>query len=126
MRKLLLLLAMGLLVSSVQANAQCNPDPNEIGIFWSADCDACENCLDYIGGLATAYVVLTNLTQPGGIRGFEFCLTNADGSLFLPPFGDFVIAYNLPFNSINVFDPPCFAVGLPQPFPGVPVSPCFR
>ena len=121
MRKLLLLLAMGLLVSSVQANAQCNPDPNEIGIFWSPDCGACENCLDFLGGLATAYVVLANLTQPGGVHGFEFCLTNADGSLFLPPPGVFVIAYNLPENSFNVFDPPCFTVGLSSPLPW---SPC--
>ena len=54
---------------------------------------------------------LANVTQTGGVHGFEFCLVNADGSQFLPPPNVIVACYYAPFGGINVFSPPCFADG---------------
>jgi hypothetical protein len=64
---------------------------------------------------------LANVTQTGGVHGFEFCLVNADGSPLLPPPNVIVVGYYVPFGGINVFSPPCFAVGLNTP---LPYSPC--
>jgi len=121
MKTLLLLMAMATLIVAGPAQAQCNPDPNEIGIFWEPDCGNCLNCIDFIGGELTAYVVLINASQPGGVHGFEFSLTNADGSTFMPPPMDFVISYNLPPGGINVDTAPDFIVGIATPLPW---SPC--
>jgi hypothetical protein len=123
MKKVLLLLALASICFYTPAYSQCNEDPNEIGIFWSQDCTACENCISYVGGAVTAYVVLANCTQPGGISGFEFELVNADGSLFGPPLGSaiFVSSYTIPPYAINVDSPPVFVVGLGAPMPW---SPC--
>lgn len=121
MRNILVMLALASLACWGLANAQCNPDPNEIGIFWSSDCGDCQNCLDFLGDITTAYVVLANITQPGGVGGFEFCLTNADGSTFAPPPMDFIFGYTLPDNGWNAVTPPCFAIGMAAP---LPASPC--
>jgi hypothetical protein len=104
------------------ASAQCNPDPNEIGIFWTEDCGECVNCIQFIGGITTAYVVLANVTQPGGVHGYEFCVVDADGSSPTPPPASIILLnYHYPPGGINVWDPPCFAVGLSAP---IPWSPC--
>lgn len=121
MRKFLMLMIVASLGLAGLAHAQCNPDPNEIGIFWSENCDACQNCLNYIGGPAYAYVVLMNPTQPGGVLGFEFSLTNADGSGFISPPAVFLVGYYLPPGSINVDSAPDFIVGIAAPLPW---SPC--
>jgi hypothetical protein len=121
MRNLLLLIALASLGFCSLAHAQCNTDPNEIGIFWTQDCTQCVNCLDYFGGPATAYVVLINPTQAAGVSGYEFCLTNADGSYFLPPPAVFLTGYVYPPGAYNVNIEPCFSVGLASPMPW---SPC--
>lgn len=120
MKLLLLLMALASVGLAGLAQAQCNPDPNEIGIFWTQDCGECMICADFIGGIITAYVVLANPTQPGGVHGFEFCLVNADGSDLMPPSSIIILNYSIP-PGVNVWAPPCFAVGLASPLPW---SPC--
>ncbi len=117
MRNFLILMAVASLGLAGLANAQCNPDPNEIGIFWSENCQACENCLDFVGGPTSAYVVLMNPSQPGGVSGYEFSLTNDDGSPFAPPIGSsiFIGGYFLPPSAINVDTAPSFIVGVAAP-----------
>lgn len=121
MKSLLLVLVLASVGLAGMAQAQCNPDPNEIGIFWDQDCANCQNCLNYIGGMVSAYVILINCTQPAGILGFEFQLTNADGSDFLPPLSTFIVDYQLPPTAINIDAGPRFIVGLGVP---LPQSPC--
>lgn len=121
MKTLLVLIAVISLGLAGMANAQCNTDPDEIGIFWSQDCETCQNCLNFVGGATQAYVILINSTQPGGVGGFEFSLTNADGTTFMPPPNDFVATYTLPPGAINVATPPDFVCGLASP---APWSPC--
>jgi len=121
MRKFLMLMAVASLGLAGLANAQCNQDPNEIGIFWTQECGDCVNCLHFYGGPTTAYVVLINPTQAAGVSGFEFCLTNADGSTFMAPPGDFITGYTYPPGAINAHTEPCFAVGVASP---IPWSPC--
>ena len=82
-----LIVVLATLSLAGMGHAQCNPDPNEIGIFWTEDCNECMNCIHYVGGIITAYVVLANVTQPGGVAGFEFCVVDADGSSPTPPPG---------------------------------------
>ena len=77
MRKWIVLLTVFLLGIPSLALAQCSSDPDEICIFWSADCTECPNCLAYYGGIVTAYVVLMNSSTSSGISGFEFQLVNA-------------------------------------------------
>jgi hypothetical protein len=121
MKTLLVLIAVISLGLAGLANAQCNTDPDEIGIFWTQACENCITCLDFFNGPTQAYVILINSTQPGGVGGFEFSLTNADGSLFAPPPADFVTTYTLPPGAINVASAPDFVVGLATP---TPYSPC--
>lgn len=122
MKKWTLLLAGLALVLSGSAWAQCSEDPNEICIFWSDDCYACQNCLSFVGGSATAYVVLMNSTQAAGVSGFEFQLCNEDGSPLAPPVGSsiFLTGYTYPPGSINAATEPGFAVGLASPLPWAP------
>jgi hypothetical protein len=49
MKKLLVLACMASLVMAGQAWAQCNPDPDEICIFFAEDCNACPNCNSFTG-----------------------------------------------------------------------------
>jgi hypothetical protein len=123
MRKFVLVLASVALLMAGSVFGQCSEDPNEICIFFSADCNACNNCLSFVGGQASAYVVLMNCTQSAGVSGYEFCLCNEDGSPFAPPVGSsiFVSGYTYPPGAINAATPPCFAVGLAAPLAW---SPC--
>jgi hypothetical protein len=118
-----LLLCLALLFVGTVASAQCHEDPDEICIFFSQDCYACDNCLSYVGGAAVAYVVLMNCSEPSGVLGFEFCLCNEDGSPFAPPVGSsiFTTGYIYPPNTIGTGNPPCFLVGMAMPLPW---SPC--
>ncbi len=117
MKTILLLTLLIVFGFSGLAIAQCNTDPNEIGIFWSEDCGSCQTCLNQTSGTATAYVILINATTSAGVSGYNFCLTNADGSAFSPPPTVEVHHYILPPHAVNVFDPPCFEVAFNTPIP---------
>jgi hypothetical protein len=122
MKCVILLVALLGLFIPAGTSAQCNEDPNEIGIFWTEDCTECQNCLHFIGGIVSAYVVLANPTQPGGVGGFEFCLVDADGSEPTPPPSSIFLLNSIyPPGAINIWNPPCYAVGLATPLPW---SPC--
>jgi len=121
MKSLLFLIALASLGFGNLAHAQCNTAFNEICIFFSQECSECVNCLEIGPGIATFYVVLNNPTQHSGVTGYEFCLTNADGSTFPPSPGVSIQSVTLPPDAINFGSPPCFAVGFGSP---VPWSPC--
>ena len=66
-------------------------DPDEVCIFFSQDCQVCENCLPPgTSGAISAYIVLMNASEPSGVSGYEFCLCNEDGTPLLPPANCFV------------------------------------
>jgi hypothetical protein len=121
MSRLIILFAAAVLLTGGQAFAQCNNGPDEICIVWDFPGEGCQNCTQFVGGIISAYVVLQNPSTPAGILGFEFMLCNQGWAPFLPPPMDFVIAYIIPYASINYFEPPEFTVGLPSPVPWSPV-----
>ena len=122
MKKWLAILTLAFLCTGSLAQAQCFDDPDEICIFWTSDCDQCINCMAYMAGPVTAYVVLMNSSWWSGVSGFEFQLVNANGSGFYPPPSDFIVGYNLPVGGINVSAPPEFIVGLGMPLPPDPCT----
>jgi hypothetical protein len=120
MKRWIMLLTVASLLIGSQAFAQCNNGPDEICIVWDFPGAGCQNCTQFYGGVISAYVVLQNASTPAGILGFEFMLRNQGGAPFLPPPLDFVLAYIIPYYSINVLTPPEFAVGLSIPLPWSP------
>lgn len=116
--KILLILAVCLAVGTTWA--QCDDGQDEVCLFWSTDCAACQNCAVSVGAPITVYVVLINASQTSGVRGFEFRLVNSDGSVF-PPANVEVLGYQFPPTAINVALPPNFVVGMAE---AIPWSPC--
>jgi hypothetical protein len=122
MRKWIALIAVAGLAVAGNGLAQCSSDTDEICIFFSEDCQVCENCLPPgTSGSHAAYVVLMNASEPSGVSGFEFCLCNEDGTPLTPPPNYFVTGYTYPPGAINAATEPCFAVGLAAPLTW---SPC--
>ena len=122
MRRWIMILTCLALVLPAGALAQCSDGEDEICIFWSTDCYACQNCLSFVGGTAAAYVMFMNASEPSGVSGYEFCLCNEDGSSLAPPVGStiFITGYTYPYYSINAATEPCFAVGIGTPLPWAP------
>ena len=117
MKNSLLFLALVLLFLPALALAQCTTDPDEVGIFWTEDCNECVNCLTATPYIQyTAYVVLLNATDLSGVSGYEFELVNADGSYFPQP-GIVITDWHFPSGYINVLLTPEILVGLPTPIP---------
>lgn len=109
-------LLLAALLCGSGAWAQCSDGLDEICIFWSPDCEECQNCADSTGTQITAYIVLINASHPAGVIGFEFRLVNGDGSIF-PASHVEVLGYQFPPAAINVGTPPEFVVGLAAALP---------
>ena len=113
MKKLILLLGVASLWASNIALADpVDPYPDGIGIYF--DTDATQYCTDWSGGMIQAYVVLTSITEPSGVSGFE-CRLEID-----VPAGSYLFGYTLPPGSINVDSAPSFMVGMSTPLPWQP------
>jgi len=110
MKKLLVTLAIVCLAGS--AIAQVDPDPDGLGMYF--DLEGVDYCLDYMGGQAFVYLLLTNCSQPSGISGWEAHVT------YVVPSGDFETGWTLPAGSLNVSAAPDFVVGLGTPMPYAP------
>ena len=121
MKKWIVFIALAALCTAGLAHAQCSSDSDEICIFWDPGGVDCINCMTAFGMPVDAYVVLMNPSYASGVGGFEFELTNADGSYFMPPPSDFIMGYIYPPAAINAAAPPVFIVGLGAPIPYSPI-----
>lgn len=65
MKWTLVFLAVAVLISSSPALAQLDPDPDSIGLYF--DLEATVNCTDMPPGVVICYLMVTNISDPGGI-----------------------------------------------------------
>ncbi len=113
MKKLIALATLAPLLLSLPAPAQVDQDPDGLGMYF--DTDATQYCLEYVGGEVSAYVILTNCSEPTSIAGWECHVTYT-----IPP-GNYELGWWL--NTIggeNVSAAPDFQVGLPSAMPYSP------
>jgi hypothetical protein len=113
MKKLITLAILATLAGGGQATAQVDPLPDGIGMYF--DTGATEYCLDFVGGLAEVYLILTHCSQPSGISGWECHVTYT-----VPP-GDYELGWVLPAGSSNASTAPDFVVSLATPMPNAPI-----
>jgi hypothetical protein len=108
---LLHLLLLLLAASMVQADP-IDPYADGIGIYF--DSGATQFCKTWSGGMVSAYLVLTNITEPSGVSGFECKLG------YQVPAGSYLLNATLPPNAINADSAPGYLVGLATPLPWSP------
>ncbi len=94
-------------LASTLAPGSASGVPDVIGIYF--DTEAMNHCVSLPPGEHHAYLIVTNLVDPGGIGGWE-CRILTDGPLV-------VTQWDLLWEGINVFPPPGFGVGLVTPMP---------
>lgn len=110
MKKLLSVVGLIILVASV-AQAQIDPDHNGLGVYFDQQgLIRCQNGVT--PGMKSVYLIATNISQPGGIGGWE-CKVNNSNAMWM-----FLSATLAGVGPINLFTAPVFQVGL-----GVPMSP---
>jgi hypothetical protein len=105
------LLALVISLSTGYASAQSiDPDPDHVGLY--ADLEATIPCDNPNVGQVSIYLILTNCTSQGGIRGWECHVISPPNVYFT--------GYTMAGQAINVLEGPEFAVGLLVPLPWSP------
>jgi hypothetical protein len=109
-----LLIAAVMLLAAGAAQAQCNPDQDEICIVFDPP-SCCENCIQAaFGQTIDLYFVLQNPSAAGGILGYEFDLCNINHPEYL------VVGYTFPGGVIPIVPPPPVVIGFGTPLPAEP------
>jgi len=87
-------------------------DEDVVGIYFDPEGYANQYWTTGAPEIVTAYLLLLNASQAGGVAGWELC-AEITGDMF-------VLSWNLNGQAINCMTPPCFAVGLATPLPWSP------
>ncbi|MHB8079480.1 MAG: hypothetical protein ACYDIE_09510 [Candidatus Krumholzibacteriia bacterium] len=112
MKRVAILLALVLLAGDTRA---ASPYVNSIG-FWFDEV-AYANVLPSAPLFARidAYLLATDLTEPGGLSGWEAEVRVVPAPRFFPP------VYTIANNGLNVMTAPIFQVGMAEALPAAPV-----
>jgi hypothetical protein len=100
----------GCLLIAPAVQAQLNPDPDNVGIFF--DTEATVNCIEVIGTPIECYIIIIAPSEPSGIGGME--------AYFEIPSWVFFLGLNCPGNIIPPPNWPDFQIVVNEPWPAAP------